>query len=74
MQQFLTLLLKERMRLARELQHSDIERAGKSGEGEQDLDRRLANDSSKSAPTSWRNSAAAALLSRLLISAVSVLT
>jgi len=29
------------MRLARELQHSDIDRAGKFGEGEQDLDRRL---------------------------------
>ena len=45
-QQFLTLLLKEWMGLARELQHSYVDRLGKSGEGEQELDRRTRSFSS----------------------------
>jgi hypothetical protein len=55
------------MALVGELQHGDIDRLGEFNEGEQQLKPARRVNSSKSIPTSSRNSAADALLSRLLI-------
>ena len=64
--QSFALLLKSWMALVRELQHRDIDWFGELGECQQHPDGAWRVNSSKSIPKSSRNSAAAALFSRLV--------